>query len=515
MRYFHSLDLYLDLHSLPIVLRIDIYDFNTSEYGAGQYLLQPFFQLSSTSNSFPSTSGQLKRFTLQVSRLDYESAGADPELYSDYYNDGYTYSTRLLDLNSNDLYTKYRSAGQWEGNASPDIDQDYGNTAYFNEDTAIHSVKGTPARFRKIPLCTPDGTGYFYALATAPYIVTGFNDGGDAYEKGYLSDWDPDDTQLSINCEENIKVTGRGCLVTVTKEENVFVVSGTSEYLRSINDSNLVSGVTAFWDYCGSGVHLYNITGLGNVSSEIKSIYGKDYIVISGAETEITGTGCFIETFKQGNTVYVSGAPNFYSSINSSNLVSGITNSYNSCGSGINLYNITGSGNISSFYESIDGEDYIVISGQGGGQNVTGTGCFIETFSQDGTTYISGAPNFYSSINQSNLLSGITEGSCGSGINLYSATGRGIVSTEIKELDGKDYLVISGNSDIEPLQITGTGCFIETLNRGILFMFLEFQNSILHSTQAILFLAQPTRMILVVLELVFTTLLAKGWFLQK
>ena len=118
-------------------------------------------QLSSTSNSFPSTSGQLKRFTLQVSRLDYESAGADPELYSDYYNDGYTYSTRLLDLNSNDLYTKYRSAGQWEGNASPDIDQDYGNTAYFNEDTAIHSVKGTPARFRKIPLCTPDGTGYF------------------------------------------------------------------------------------------------------------------------------------------------------------------------------------------------------------------------------------------------------------------------------------------------------------------------------------------------------------------
>ena len=137
----------------------------------------------------------------------------------------------------------------------------------------------------------------FYALATAPYIVTGFNDGGDAYEKGYLSNWDPDDTQLSINCEENIKVTGRGCLVTVTKEENVFVVSGTSEYLRSINDSNLVSGVTAFWDYCGSGVHLYNITGLGNVSSEIKSIYGKDYIVISGAETEITGTGLFYRNF--------------------------------------------------------------------------------------------------------------------------------------------------------------------------------------------------------------------------
>ena len=70
---------------------------------------------------------------------------------------------------------------------------------------------------------------------------------------------------------------------------------------------------------------------------------------------------------------------------------------------------------VSSEVKAIDGEDYIVISGQAEGQNVTGTGCLINTFQQGGTIYISGHDNFYSSVNDSNIIDSITENSCGSG----------------------------------------------------------------------------------------------------
>ena len=344
---------------------------------------------------------------------------------------------------------------------SPTGDPPYGNVTWSNELDTVKAVYGIPAKFRKIPLCISGATGYFYSLATRPYIITG--EGSD--EPGYLSDWNPDATQLSIDCSSSVaatNVSGTGCLVTVTKQGNTFIVSGTSDYFSSINDSNLISELTQAYDGCGTGISLYNITGSGNATSSYEVIDGKDYIVISTQEGSITGTGCFIETFKEGNTTYVSGVPNFYSSLNDSNLISGVTEG--SCGSGINLYGVTGKGVVSSEIKEVDGKDYLVISGQVESQQITGTGCIIETFAQDGTTYISGVPNFYSSINQSNLLSGITQGSCGSGINLYSVTGQGIVSSEIKVIDGEETLVISGQAESQ--QITGTGCFIETFSEG-------------------------------------------------
>ena len=431
------------------------FDTSTDE---GQWILKPYYQLSSANNAFPSESGVLKRYTLQVSRLNYEAAATSPQLYQN--PDGSTVSSRLLEINSNDLYTKDRSPTDWVGDDSPTLDQNYGNNTYEDEYQTIKAVYGIPAKFRKIPLCISGATGYFYSLATRPYIIT-----GDSEEYGYLSDWNPDATQLSIDCSASVaatNVTGTGCLVTVTKEGNTFIVSGTSDYFSSINDSNLISELTQAYDGCGTGISLYNITGSGNATSSYEVIDGKDYIVISTQEGSISGTGCFIETFKEGNTTYVSGVPNFYSSLNDSNLISGVTEG--SCGSGINLYGVTGKGVVSSEIKEVDGKDYLVISGQVESQQITGTGCFIETFAQDGTTYISGVPNFYSSINQSNLLSGITQGSCGSGINLYSVTGQGIVSSEIKVIDGEETLVISGQAESQ--QITGTGCFIETFSEG-------------------------------------------------
>lgn len=83
----------------------------------GQWILKPYYQLSSANNAFPSESGVLKRYTLQVSRLNYEAAGADPRLYQ---LNGYTVSSRLLEINSNDLYTKPRlSETDWVGETSP------------------------------------------------------------------------------------------------------------------------------------------------------------------------------------------------------------------------------------------------------------------------------------------------------------------------------------------------------------------------------------------------------------
>ena len=186
----------------------------------------------------------LKRYTLQVAPLRYPSP-THPK-YTEYS------STDLLcDFNTEDLYTKYRTDGQWEGNY-PQYERTYGNSNNWISDyETIRPVKGTPLRLRKIPLCTraDDGdggtieaTGYFYTLATAPFIIEGYDSNND--EVGYLADWDP----------------------------------------------NAANGKVISLSDCVSGDAATPVTGTGCAHTYNESIDGTVYTVVSGEC--ITGTGC-------------------------------------------------------------------------------------------------------------------------------------------------------------------------------------------------------------------------------
>ena len=91
----------------------------------------------------------------------------------------------LMDFNTEDLYTKLREGGQWEG-TYPQYDKNYGQYDSWGGDLAsIRPVKGTPLRFRKIGICHYDEetkknlTGYFYTLATNPFIISEIGSEGD------------------------------------------------------------------------------------------------------------------------------------------------------------------------------------------------------------------------------------------------------------------------------------------------------------------------------------------------
>ena len=102
------------------------YVFDTSEYGEGQHLLVPAFQIGPRYGSYPDAAGTdisyqdfLKRYTLQVGPLQYP--GETSAKYTEYSS-----LNLLMDFNTEDLYTKSREAGQWEGNY-PQYDRSYGN----------------------------------------------------------------------------------------------------------------------------------------------------------------------------------------------------------------------------------------------------------------------------------------------------------------------------------------------------------------------------------------------------
>lgn len=246
-----------------------LYAFNTST-DKGQFVLSPSFQIASHTGAYPVSDPILKRFTVQVAPLDYAAAGASPDalLTTD------VQSTKvLMDFNTEDLYTKQRNSTDWDG-SWPQFNRNYANITYGGDDAnTIRPIKGAPVRFRKIPLCTTQGTGYFYALASAPYIMTGAIGGGEALsqETGYLSDWDPSKTQLSIDCSEAeaAQVTGTGCFIRTFKQDSITYVSGIPNFYDSVNDSNIIQGFTN--NSCGSGINFYNITGQDCIETRIEA----------------------------------------------------------------------------------------------------------------------------------------------------------------------------------------------------------------------------------------------------
>ena len=172
------------------------YAFDTTEDGH-EHALSPAWQISTHSGAFPSKDPITKRVTIQVGQLDYEAAG-EGEVSEEITNDMQSNKV-LMDFNTEDLYTRNRGSDEWEG-PWPEFQRNYGNLEYGDDTDTIRPIKGAPVRFRKIPLCTTQGTGYFYTLASAPYIITGVRDDNPSKETGYLSDWAPTDTQLSIDC---------------------------------------------------------------------------------------------------------------------------------------------------------------------------------------------------------------------------------------------------------------------------------------------------------------------------
>lgn len=225
------------------------YYFDTDLYSENnqQYALSPFLNIGPLNMAYPmdATEGQLdndtamvKRLTFQVGTLRYPT-NPDPLLLK--FSDPFM----LMDFNTADLYTRKKSAGEWEG-LYPQYERAYAGDGSWEDDAeTIRPVKGTPFRIRKIPICvettgsssSSEGEsesnegflqGYYYTLATAPFIIT--SDGEASTEEGYLGAWDPDDpkaVQLTAShreCgagyEELPKVTGEDCIETYVKEIN-------------------------------------------------------------------------------------------------------------------------------------------------------------------------------------------------------------------------------------------------------------------------------------------------------
>ena len=65
------------------------YDFNTSKFGEGQYVLQPAYQIGPRDIAVPSDQGQepdfVKRYTLQVGPLQYPDSSIKYTEYSSKY----------------------------------------------------------------------------------------------------------------------------------------------------------------------------------------------------------------------------------------------------------------------------------------------------------------------------------------------------------------------------------------------------------------------------------------------
>ena len=422
-----------------------LYAFNTST-DKGQFVLSPSFQIASHTGAYPVSDPILKRFTVQVAPLDYAAAGATPDalLTTD------VQSTKvLMDFNTEDLYTKQRNSTDWDG-SWPQFNRNYANITYGGDDAnTIRPIKGAPVRFRKIPLCTTQGTGYFYALASAPYIMTGALGGGEALsqETGYLSDWDPSQTQLSIDCC-GANITGNNLPVPLemTYDESLLQIY-----------SNVYSGVTKNEDTCTFDLTFRSITGIGSITTSGNG----NIIYISGASenlTGVTGADCTVGTYQEGGTIYIKATSNFYDSVNDSNVIQNFVD--NTCGSGINFYNITGTAGVGAV-TNIDGKDYINITG-GSFSKVTGTDCTVRTYQEGGTIYITGNKNFYDSVNDSNVIQNFVDNTCGSGINFYNITGTE-VGAEITNIDGKDYINITGGSFSK---VTGTDCTVGTYQEG-------------------------------------------------
>ena len=475
----------------------DQYTFDTSNGDYGQVTLSPSWQLSNHSGTYPTDNPSIKRVTMQVAQLNYH---ANDEVAEEITNDMQSKKV-LMDFNTEDLYTKARGSDEWEG-PWPQFDREYAKVGYGDDTDTIRPIKGAPVRFRKIPLCTTQGTGYFYALASAPYIITGVRENNPSKETGYLSDWTPTDTQLSIDCcgaditgnffyaslfemfpdlseEDDIadiyktgysnlfsgitknaetcrydlifrSITGAGCVETI-QDNNLIYISGTSSItgnhypvgLEETFDefqlrtySNIYSGNAG--NTCSGNLIFRSITGAGC----IETVLDRNIIFVSGS------------TFVTGNNIPIDNGMSYDESLlqTYSNIYSG--NKAPSCSGDLVFRSITGYGTVST---SLDG-NIIKISGASG-ILVTGTGCFIETFREGDLVYVSGAPNFYDHLHDSNIISGVTKGNCGSGIGFYNITGSEGVGAEITKIDDRHYINITGGGFSK---VTGTTCAVGT-----------------------------------------------------
>ena len=198
---------------------------------------------------------------------------------------------------------------------------------------------------------------------------------------------------IADGCDPNhyldlVSVTGTGCIETSIRLDEVgdgtfrstLYISGTTSITgQNIGEgAGVLSGITG--DDCAYDFQFKTITGGGDVVVTEEA----DKIIIThydGGSLIVTGTGCCIETFKEGNTVYISGSctpltgnwgeyptETGSTSFDQSNLAKDFYNitgadGKSACKNYLELYSITGTGCTTTYTESIDGQEYIVVSG--------------------------------------------------------------------------------------------------------------------------------------------------------
>lgn len=169
-------------------------DANVSENSQGK--LAPFFNIGNNNGSFPITGPICKRFTCQVNSLsDYSDAGM------------------LLDMNTEDLY-RFESCTD----VYPVYERPYGTSQ-------IDPVKGIPVRFQKIEFCSPDTSGYFYALAGNPVEYYGMEEGTEG-------------ECLNRSMEDNAQVTD---WANSQKTEGIRLTHG-CDYIKDYNSECPITG---------------------------------------------------------------------------------------------------------------------------------------------------------------------------------------------------------------------------------------------------------------------------------
>jgi hypothetical protein len=218
-------------------------------------------------------------------------------------------------------------------------------------------------------------------------------------------------------------ITGIGCISTQVVGDTIEISENIEITGESIagGDGDIFKEIVQT-DDCSYDFKFKNIIGQNDITVwQNNSTVFIDYLGPSPTTVNVTGTGCCIETFKIGDTFYVSGTCPTLSGNFPSQTETGTT-SFDSSNLIKDYYSITGEDGISTCSNFL--EFY----------SITGTGC-IDTFIEDNKIYISGGKGVTGASsanldNVANVYSGIRTGECGDELVFRQLSGLNCINVD-------------------------------------------------------------------------------------